>query len=129
MTQGRTLAAVAAAAAVAGWLVVRLVGESSPPAHPGAAASPAPVEDVPVAAAPTPVPGVSPGSSPDAATGDLPDLADAFTVLDDALLRDRHAAVNVLPDDFGASSIPSTLPYRRTDEFWQPMFARHEEAQ
>ena len=39
------------------------------------------------------------------------------------LRRDQTIEVDVIPPPVATVDIPSTLPYRRTVQFWQPAFA------
>lgn len=125
----KALAAIAVAAAVAGWLIARAVTETAP--EPAVATDPA---STPVAmAAADPEASGSPRDEPGAVAtpvaldaSDLPVLDEAFAAINQALLDDRRVDERVMPSDLGATSVPSSLPYRRGDEFWQPMFARHE---
>lgn len=123
----KTLGTIAIAAAIAGWLVVRMLAPATPvgptdaasetPAAREPAVTDAPMADAPQVAAAPPVAPVE---------GDLPDLDEAFTIIALALGRDRQIEEEMMPPEMSASSVPSSIPYRRAEDFWQPMFARYE---
>jgi hypothetical protein len=80
----RALAGIAAAAAVAGWLLVR---------------------------------------SPAAPDVDFEEIDRDLATLIEALQDDQTIESALLPPRSAAVEIPSTLPYRRPIQFWQPAFA------
>jgi len=123
----RTLGLVAAVAAIAGWLVVRLMS-----------GAPARREETPVAVAPTAVPEVEarataasqritgpapartmapPATGDDG--GDLAYIIRDLDVLSQALVRDQRIEDRLMPRINDALDVPGPMSYRREPDFWE----------
>jgi hypothetical protein len=124
---GRLLVAIALGAAVAGWLVVRLLGGDAPDAgrvevaretHPEVA-TPGEREARPGATAEPPAVGGE--SEPEA--GEHATIARDLDALEWALRRDVGLEDWLIPEDTTVLHLPNVIVYLRAPEFWQPAFA------
>ena len=132
----KTLSLVVLGAAVAGWLMVRLLSggsgthDVSPPA---VALAPAPVPTVesvaatekkgPAAAVPAPARSAAVPAPPVAAEGDVAFIARDLEALGQALARDQRLEDRVMPRINDALDVPGVTQYRRAPDFWEPAFA------
>ena len=137
----KTLSAVVLGAALAGWVMVRLLtgGAHREPAadavavveSPRATRTPrhaAPAERSPTAA---PAPSRAPAtSSAGTGGGDADDAAIArdLDVLAQALVRDQRIEDRLLPRIDDALDVPGVTAYRRGPDFWEPALAGSEGA-
>lgn len=128
----KTLTVVVLAAAMLGWLVVRMIGGSAgtePPAP--AVATPPPPAPSPAdraAAAPTAAP-VAPRATAAAMEAPASDAADVDVIVRDleviaqALVRDQRIEDRVIPRIDDALDVPGVTEYRRAPDFWDPALA------
>jgi hypothetical protein len=131
----KTLSLVVVVAAIAGWWVVRTLGNKSaePVARPAVVAPPAvpKATDAPVAAAESPV------ATPVAKAGDIPVVVNEdaevaaiqrdLDQLRSALARDQRIEDRLMPRVNDAMDVPGVTTYRRAPDFWEPALAEPKE--
>ena len=132
----KTLSLVVLGAAVAGWLMVRLLSGGSgphdvrpaavarvPAAAPTAEPLAATEESKPAAAVPAPARSAAVPAPPVAAEGDVALIARDLEALGQALARDQRLEDRVMPRINDALDVPGVTQYRRAPDFWEPAFA------
>src|SRR5688572_9547440 len=134
----KTLSLVVLVAAIAGWWVVRAVGERAPapPASPLAMASgqapeptAEPVAAVEPAAAATPVATPKPGDIPVVISeeAEVAAIQRDLAQLQQALVRDQRIEDRVMPRVNDALDVSGVTTYRRATAFWEPALAEPNE--
>ena len=131
----KTLSLVVLGAAMAGWLMVRVLSGGSgphevrPPAVAlGPAAAPtaesiAGTEEKPAAAVAAPARSAAVPVPPVGAEGDVALIARDLEALAQALARDQRVEDRVMPRINDALDVPGVTEYRRAPDFWEPAFA------
>ena len=132
----KTLSLVVLGAAVAGWLMVRVLSGGSgrhdvsptamPPIPVRSAKSVAASEAEPPAVAvgaPAPARSAAVPAPPEAAEGDVAFIERDLQALAEALARDQRLEDRVMPRINDALDVPGVVQYRRAPDFWEPAFA------
>jgi len=132
----KTLGIVVLGAAVAGWLMVRVLSGGSGRHEVPTAAVPVPVpaqsvesvataeeEAPPAAAVPAPARSAAAPAPPVAAEGDIAFIERDLDALAQALARDHRLEDRVMPRINDALDVPGVTQYRRAPDFWEPAFA------
>ena len=129
----KTLSLVVVFAAIAGWWVVRALGDKTsepvtPPVPAASAALPAPAEEkaaIPAAPAATPAAAAKPGDIP-VVLNEEAEVAAIQRDLDQlrqALARDQRIEDRVMPRVNDAMDVPGVTAYRRAPDFWESALA------
>ena len=131
----KTLGVVVIGAALAGWLVVRMLtgGPAAPPAPaeterattaaPPPAVAPDEAGATPVRRAAPPKPAAVEEPAPAAENDESATIVRDLTTLAQALQRDVRIEDRVMPRVNDALDVPGPIEYRRAPDFWQPALA------